>query len=355
MAAVRGKDRPRYDRLLYWHKLRMARLETILLFVVFLLAFLDSLGIRVVYSQPSFYFDSSTNGSAPGLQRDSTGQTFVAVGRRLYRLSPELIERESIYLSADVVDRGLSLSTHGSQVVVCLTDLSCSVFNAHNLSAGSLRTVSNALASTEFEIALFSAGESFYTGSVTGTLAQDRMVLQQYGERFARSSDNNPPEQGYKYTSPFSRHFYSGFEKNGFAYYFVSDYDPLIGHSFRLLRVCHMSDCGGVGNCGVNALYEASFGCGETVGSNRTRFCGVSVVNDFGGMIGTFAIFSRCDGLSAEDYICFVNITAADEAMDSKYDRCTGDGPADETIDIAWKDDFLCNNTFMVSAIVLIL
>lgn len=331
----------------------MARWDISSPFVVFLLVFLNSLGSRVVYSQPNFWFESPINGKVPSLQVDSTGQTFVAVGRRLYRLSPELIEIENIHLSADVVDRGLSLSTRGSQVVVCLTDLSCLVLGAHNLSAGPLRTVSSALASADFGIALFSAGESFYTGSVTGTLAQDRMVLQQYGEGFVRSSDNNQPKRRYIYTNSFSRHFYSGFEKNGFTYYFVSDYDSLNRHSFRLLRVCHMSDCGGVSNCGVNALYEASLSCGVTMGSNGTRFCGVSVVDNFGGMAGTTAVFSRCDALSSEDFICFVSITAANEAMDSKYDTCTGDGLANETIDISWRDDILCNNisNFTVSTI----
>ncbi len=152
-------------------------------------------------------------------------------------------------------------------VVVCLEDLSCSVYNASNLSAGPIRSVSNAIASADpdFGAAIFAAGtSSFYTGASTG--AGQQMVLQQFEEEFSRSSDNNPSGTRNELVfgvSNFARHFYGGFVNGGFAYYIVADYEPsTISRAVRLLRVCNMANCGGPSTCGVTALYEFGFDCG---------------------------------------------------------------------------------------------
>ena len=53
----------------------------------------------------------------------------MSIGNMLLHLSPNLVHEDSIALSADVVSRGIAVSGDGSKVVVCPTDLSCSVFN----------------------------------------------------------------------------------------------------------------------------------------------------------------------------------------------------------------------------------
>ena len=92
------------------------------------------------YSQ-LFSLDAST--SSLGLQVDSTGSTYLAVRNYLYRLNAQLIQEERVDLGATVINRGLALSSTG-MVVVCFEDLSCSVYNASNLSTGPIRSVSNA-------------------------------------------------------------------------------------------------------------------------------------------------------------------------------------------------------------------
>ena len=306
----------------------------------------SALVLRVVYPQRSFSYGPSVN--APGLQIDSSGRTFVSAGSTLYRLSPELVEEENVSLSVPVVDRGLSLSADGARLVVCLTNLSCSVFNATHLSAGPLRTVSNAIASADFGVAVFTAGDTFYTGSVSGPTGEDGMVLQQHGEGFVRSSVNNDPAHGgdYTFSAAFSRGFYGGFQGDGFAYYLVADFPsvPVDDRGFRLLRVCNnVSDCGG--SCGVNALYEASFVCGSTSVSNNIRVCGFSILGDFGGLNGTTVVVSRCEETTSRSAICLFDLTAANQAMDSKFTSCSSAiQPSIEDINIAWDTQLRCTN-----------
>ncbi len=219
------------------------------LFALFLLQ-------RAGHSQ-SFSFQYSAN--LPGLQVDSTGRTFLAADIYLYRLNAQLLQEERVDLGATVIDKGLALSSTG-MLVVCLEDLSCSVYNASNLSAGPIRSVSNAIASADpdFGAAIFTSGDTFYTGASTG--AGEKMVLQQFGEGFNRSSNNNPSGTRNALVfgvSDFRRRFYAfgGFVSGGFAYYVVVDYRPATAQAIRLLRVCSMPDCGGPSTCGVTASY----------------------------------------------------------------------------------------------------
>ncbi len=54
------------------------------------------------------------------------------------------MREERVDLEAFVINRGLALSSTG-MVVVCFDDLSYSVYNASNLSAGPIWSVSNAI------------------------------------------------------------------------------------------------------------------------------------------------------------------------------------------------------------------
>ncbi len=71
---------------------------------------------------------------------DSTGRAFLAAGNYLYRLNAQLIQEERVDLGANIIAKGLAMSSSG-MVVVCLVDLSCSVYNASNISTGPIKTI----------------------------------------------------------------------------------------------------------------------------------------------------------------------------------------------------------------------
>ncbi len=223
----------------------------------------------------------------------------------------QLIQEERVELGTNLNGEGLALSSTG-MLVVCLEDLSCSVYNASDLSAGPIRSVSNAIKSHNFGSAMFTSENTFYTGSSTGE--GERMVLHQFGEGFNRSSDTNPsgsPNELVFGVSDFARIFFSGgFVSGGFAYYVVVDYQP--ARAIRLLRVCNMPDCGGPSTCGVTALYELGINCGFMFGSS-VSVCGVSLVEDFSGISGPTAVVTIC--YRGTNSVCVVNITAVNEAM----------------------------------------
>ncbi len=248
-----------------------------------------------VYSQsPSFNF-FTTDHYLPGLQVDSTGRTFLAADNYLYRLNAQLLQEERVDLGAFVLEEGLVLSSTG-MLVVCLEDLSCSVYNASNLSTGPIRSVSNAIVGYfDSGAAIITSGDSFYTGAITDK--GERIVLQQFGEEFSRSSDNNPSgtrnELVVEVNHFFERDFYAfgGFVSNGFAYYYVVvDYQPADARAIRLLRVCNMPDCGGPSTCGVTGLYELGINCGLQGITENTCLCAVSLMEDFSGISGPTAV-----------------------------------------------------------------
>ncbi len=99
---------------------------------------------------------------------------------------------------------------------------------------GPIRSVSNAIVGDlEFGAAIITSGDTFYTGALTDDDEGQRMVLQQFGEGFNRSSDNNPSgtrnELVVEVNDFFGRSFYAygGFVSGGFAYYVVVDYQPV--------------------------------------------------------------------------------------------------------------------------------
>ena len=313
----------------------------VVLFALFLLQ-------GVAHSQ-SFSFDASSF-NHPGLQVDSTGRTFLATDNYLYRLNAQLIQEERVDLGAKVINRGLALSSTG-MVVVCLVDLSCSVYNASNLNAGPIRSVrlSDVIASSSgyqqgFPVgtAIFTSGDTFYTGAMTDGVGEitRKMVLQRFGEGFNRSSDNIPSTRNELVfgISDLRRQFYpyGGFVSGGFAYYVVVDYQSTSLQDIRLLRVCNMPDCGGPNTCGVTALYELGINCVlEITEYTYGVLLGVSLVEDFSGISGPTAVVTISFGCT--DSICVVNITAVNEAMDAKYDSCIVSRTAGEEIGLAWK------------------
>ena len=309
----------------------MAMLDLVAFFALFLLQ-------GAAYSQsPSFDFKIRTD-YLPGLQVDSTGRTFLAADNYLYRLNAQLIQEERVDLGSYVIDQGLALSSTG-MLVVCLEDLSCSVYNASNFSTGPIRNISNAIGGDlRFGAAIITSGDTFYTGAITGV--GQRMVLQQFGEGFNRSSNSNLSDEYNELVfeiSSFARNFYAygGFVSGGFAYYIIVDYRPANARAIRLLRVCNMPDCGGPSTCGVTGLYELGINCGFQTITGDTHVCAVSLVEDFSGISGPTAVVTVCS--SSTNSICVVNITAVNEAMDAKYDSCIVSRTVGEEIGLAWR------------------
>ncbi len=284
----------------------------------------------------SFSFDFIDDSeSFAGLQVDSTGRTFLAADNYLYRLNAQLMEQERVDLGDTVITEGLALSSTG-MVGVCLINSYCSVYNASNLSTGPIRSVSNA---GNLDAAIIMSGDTFYTGATV----EKRMVLQQFGEGFSRSSDNNPSGSLAYEVNNFEREFYAygGFVSGGFAYYVVADYRPVTAQAIRLLRVCNMPDCGGPSTCGVTALYELGFDCGFQTITEDAGLCALSFVEDFSGISGPTAVVNLCFGSS--NSICVVNITAANEAMDKKYDSCIVSRTVGEEFGLRWKTSNSCD------------
>ena len=136
----------------------------------------------------------------------------------------------------------------GTRVVVCLSDLSCAVYNASDFGAGEQSRRTGASASSDV-VALFTAEEnSFYVGSVVGG-ALPSMNLGQYGfvESFARSTN-------YRIRSGFMRTFFGGFVNGTKVYYFMADGNPRNVRGLRVLQACDISACSSP--CNFNALYK---------------------------------------------------------------------------------------------------
>ena len=294
------------------------------------------------HSQP-FSFDFIDNSlSTPGLQVDSNGSTYLAADNYLYRLNAQLVEQERVDLGGTVYFEALALSSTG-MLVVCLQDFSCSVYNASNLSAGPIRSVSIAERYNDYGLAMITSGDTFYTGA--GEFG-NRTVLQQFGEGFNRSSVYNPSgslNELFIDDSRYQRFFYTfgGFVSGGFAYYVVLDFQPVTARAVRLLRVCNMPDCGGPSTCGVTALYELGFDCGFQKINALNCLCAVSFIEDFSGISGPTAVVTTCFGNG--NSVCVVNITAANEAMDKKYDSCIVSRTFGEEIGLAWKSSSSCD------------
>ncbi len=296
-----------------------------------------------IQPRSSFRFGKPSSGNQiPGLEIDSIGRTFIVSGNRLYRLSSELVEEEVVTLMDFYTHRGLALSDDDSTIVVCLFDLSCYFYNASNLNTGPVRTIPNAIVGG-FSFALFMSGNSVYTASYPED--RSRMVLQQFGHNFIRSSDVNNEAHGgsYIFTTDTYRVFYGGEKKKDFVYYLAYD---AVSHTNKLMRTCSVADCSGTSSCGINALYEGVFSCGSR-GPINSALLRASIMNNFG-KNGLAALVMNCRLPGC--LICSVNITATNEAMDSKYDSCsTASLVSNETTDVDWDNPSQCSEVFQVA------
>ena len=294
----------------------------------------------IVSSGQQFDF-SLTPSRSPGLQVDGDEKTYVSAGDQLYRLNSSNLELEESWgLRTDAVS--ISLNSDGRWLVVCLTDLSCEVYNAANFSAGHVFRRDNVIISVD-NFALFAAEDSFYVSGIMGD--QDQIVLRRYG--FAGSQVGVEESGSYEITRDgFTRNFYGGFVRGSNAYYFVIDYDlnnVRNVRNVRVMRVCHNSDFG--------ALYELTLPCG--IAPNlMSRIGGLSVAENFAGVTGATVILTRSQQQSSlRNFVCLFNLGDIDNIMERKFNTCTTATGVNtqERIDLAWRDNVNSCNDFLVS------
>ena len=287
--------------------------------------------IAAIASTGSQRFDFPSSPSrSPGLQVDEDGKIYSAAGTQLYRLNSNLVlEERKRDLSSEAVN--ISLSSDGRWLVVCLTDLSCEVYNANNFSAGHVFRRDNTIVSTG-NIALFAAEDSFYVGGIT--VAGDRqsaIVLGQYGGFSGNQASVASRSYSIDPAINFVRNFYgSGFIQGNDTYYFAVDSDPTNRRSLKVMRVCHNSDFG--------ALYELALTCGGRTPVSSTRISGVSVVDSFAGMSGTIVVLSISRPLpSTTNLVCLYSLEAIDDRMLEKFDSCASDIIGSTQLALSWR------------------
>ena len=267
---------------------------------------------------------------------DEIGRMFLSAGSHLYQLNDNLVLEKMKNLTSESVN--ISLSNDGRWLVVCMTDLSCEVYNAANLTSGPERPNGNVIRSVS-NVALFSTNKSFYVGSISNdSRARQQITLGQFG------FDGNTTEcNNYDITAiAFERNFYDGFVKGDNAYYFVIDSNPARIRGIRVMRVCHNSD--------FKALYELTLLCGGGTPSSDTRISGISVMEKFAGVAGPAVILSRNRRSSSQNYVCLYSLQMIDTIMQQKYDSCTAAmAGSREQIELAWRISATFCNEFQVS------
>ena len=260
---------------------------------------------------------------------DGEGWIFLAAGNQLLRLDSTLALQENVTLDSSVLR--VALSSDERRVVVCLSDMSCAVYNASDFGAGEQLRRTGASASPDV-VALFTAREnSFYVGSII-IGASSTMNLRQYGfgdRDFVRSTNYRVQR------SNFMRTFFGGFVNGTNAYYFMADGNPRNVRGLRVLRACDTSTCSSP--CGFNGLYEVEIDCGTF--SLNSVICGLSVLDSFAGSSDTTVVLARCNAasMSARNRVCSIRLADIDFEMDRKYTQCTRDRTGE--IVVAWDSD----------------
>ena len=273
---------------------------------------------------------------------DGDGRVFLAGSNQLLRLDSTIALQENVTLSSSVLK--VALSSDERRVVVCLSDLSCAVYNASDFGAGEQSRRTAASVSSDV-VALFTAREnSFYVGSVVGGASRS-MNLGQYGfgeESFARSTNYRIARTG------FMRTFFGGFVNGTNAYYFMADGGRIEVRGLRVLRACDFSGCS-IGSCNFNALYELRIDCGSGSFPQNSVICGLSVLDSFADSSDTTVVLARCNtGTSARNRVCSYQLADIDLEMDRKYTQCAG---RTGDIQVAWDSarNRECSSEFQVS------
>ena len=273
---------------------------------------------------------------------DGEGRVFLAASNQLLRLDSTLALQENMTLGSSVLR--VALSSDERRLVVCLSDLSCAVYNASDFGAGEQLRRTGASASSD-EVALFTGEEnSFYVGSILSE-AMPFMNLGQYGfgdRDFVRSMNYRIDRRG------FTRRFFGGFVSGTNTYYFMADDNPREVRGLRVLRACDISNC--LSPCNFNALYELRIDCGGGSLPQNTVICGLSVLDSFAASSDTTVMLARCNtGTGARNRVCSFRLADIDLEMDRVYTECAG---GNGNIQVAWDSGFgqrRCAAVFQVS------
>ena len=288
----------------------------------------------------------SLSASPSDMKVDSGGRVFLAAGNQLLRLDSTLALQENMTLGSSVLR--VALSSDERRVVVCLSDLSCAVYNASDFGAGEQLRRTGASASSDV-VVLFTAEEnSFYVGSFVGG-ASTSMNLRQYGfgdRDFVRSSDYSIQRTG------FMRTFFGGFVNGTSIYYFMSDGAPDDVEGLRVLRACHVSSCSNSTQCNFDALYEVRVDCGGGGFPSTTEICGLSLLDTFAGSPSTTVVVARCNpGNGGRNRICSFALADINNRIDTYYTQCTDPGTRNSVeIEVAWGREIQCS-TFQVGSL----
>ena len=276
--------------------------------------------------QPEYPLNS-TQTSDLSLQVDgNSGAVFVAAGRQVYRLDGGLAERDAATLGSEVLN--IALSHDGTRLVACLSDFSCVVLNASELSAPPSLVAEGVHGATDDGITLFTAGDgSFYVGStrVNGMGVQTHILLGRHGGAFNRTVEYLIERDG------FMRNFFGGFISGSNAYFLVFDSAPTDPNDLSNVRVMRVCDDGG-----FNALYERTLFCGASIGSD-TDVVGASVIEDFRGTPGSALALGQGRPGGIQNYVCLLTISSdVDAEMDMRYSECVNNRLAGDDIEVAW-------------------
>ena len=242
-------------------------------------------------------------------------------------------------------------------MVVCSTDLSCAVYNASDLTSEP-RRIESALVNTN-RVAVFTAGDTFYVGSrddVFNVVEDSEGPIRLLQSNGLGSSSNFQRSRDYDVElNAFRRDFLAGFLSGSNAYFIVADHNPNDERSIRIMRVCHETGCpGGSSMCEFTALYEEDIRCGPRLSGSGDTVCGMSVVEDFGGVSGTSLLISRCREKSpTSNLVCLYSLSDLDGVMDDRFDRCVMDDANDqsdnEELQVAWRSGLADLNCAVVT------
>ena len=289
----------------------------------------------------------------PGLQVDEEGRVFVTAGDQLFKLNSDLVPELNVTLSSVAVN--ISLSSGGEWLVVCTRNLSCAVYNTSDFTLQTRYTsqdTSPGILGDSERVALFTAGDSFYVGSVFTPTQGDARQLGGgiYLRQFSVANSSFVRTKDYTIrTSQFERTFYGGFRSGPYSYFIVTDHSPTTIRSIRIMRVCHVTGCPeGMGTCPFTALYEEDLGCGTTLGlANIDGICGISVVEDFADSAGITLLVTRCREESINrNLVCAISLEDIDRTMESRFNECmAGRGDIDPAWDITIVE---CQGNFQV-------
>jgi len=220
-------------------------------------------------------------------------------------------------------------------LLVCVNGMmsrSCFIYDSRDLTTPPVTTGVSIVGSGAATATSFSTKGSFYVGIyvdfLSGSRVNGRIRLSQYiygdgtGTPVVRSRENEVIFDSFERTMLF------GFVKDMYTYFVVVD--PGINAGFRLLRVCHVTNC--ESPCSFGGLYEQTIQCGNRISAiGGDELCGATVVDNFGTVPGP-----------SHNDVCLFNLTSINVNMDLRYDECSmGIGERNP----AWRQDAGCRMT----------